>query len=101
PRRIAFELGERREPGDREHPWLQAARSRDLPPARRQIAGDVAGIRFGADHLDGDDRLEHDGPGFLDRVEERLLAGGDERDLFRIDWVMLAVVDDHADILQW
>ena len=47
-----------------------------------------------------DDRLQHDRPRLLDRVEERLLAGGDERDFLRVDRMMLAVVDDHAHVLQ-
>ena len=47
-----------------------------------------------------DDRLEHLRPRLADRVEEGLLAGGDERDFLAVDGVVLAVVDDHAHVLE-
>ena len=79
---------------------MQAARAGHLAAPRRQVAGDVAGVALGTDDLDADDRLQHDRPRLLDRVEERLLAGGDERDFLRVDRVVLAVVDDDAHVLQ-
>ena len=57
-------------------------------------------LRLGRDDLDVDDRLEHDRPRLDDRVEERLAPGGDERDFLGVDRVVLAVVDDHAHVLQ-
>ena len=54
----------------------------------------------GRGDLDVDDRLEHDRPRLAERVEERLAAGGDERDLLGVDRVVLAVVDDDAHVLQ-
>ena len=39
------------------------------------------------------------GRALRDRVEEGLLAGGDERDFLAVDRVVLAVVDDHAHVL--
>ena len=55
---------------------------------------------FGRVDLQVDDRLEHLRPRLGDRVQERLLAGGDERDFLAVDRVVLAVVDDHAHVLQ-
>src|SRR5690606_36024963 len=37
--------------------------------------------------------------GLADGIEERLLAGGDEGDLLAVDRVVLAVIDDHPDVL--
>jgi hypothetical protein len=78
-----------------------AARAcRDLTAARRQVAAmspvfvsgqTISTLTIGSSTI---------GPRLLDRVEERLLARGDERDFLGIDRMMLAVVNDHAHVLQ-
>ena len=71
-----------------------------MAAVRGELAGDVAHLVVGRGDLDVDDRLEHDRPRLGDRVEECLAPGGDERDVLRIDRVVLAVVDDDAHVLQ-
>ena len=83
---------------------ISPPRSESVPLMRARLpsepAGDVAHVRVGHEHVEVDDRLEHLRLGLRDRVEKRFLAGGDERDFLRIDRVVLAVVDDHAHVLQ-
>ena len=75
-------------------------RALDLAAVAGELAGDVAHAVLGRDDLHVHDRLEHDRPRLGERVEERLASGGDERDLLRVDRVVLAVVDGDAHVLQ-
>ena len=98
-RRIAFQFGQR---DLRLHHDLAAAHrvgAVDPGALGRQAAADVAHVRLGDGDLEVDDGFEHLRTGLEDGVEEGLLAGGDERDLLAVDRMVLAIVDDHPDVL--
>jgi hypothetical protein len=64
-----------------------------------EIAGDVTNRSRGRGDLHANHRFENDGVRLLNRVEERLAAGGYEGHLLRIHRVMLAVEHRDANIL--
>ena len=64
-----------------------------------QVARDIAHVLCGDGDFYIDDRLEQDGFCLVQSVDERTLARGTERDLFRVDGVMFAVIDRNGDVL--
>src|SRR5439155_10835456 len=79
---------------------LQRPGSGHLAAPAGQIAGNVAHICFGTQDFETDDRLEHDWFRLFDRVEEGLAPRSDERDFLRVHWMMFAVIDDDAHVLE-
>jgi hypothetical protein len=73
-------------------PWM-----RPRLPERSPVMMPI--VVFGDGDFHVDDGFEKHGAGFGDGVAEGPFAGGFEGDFFAVDRMVLAVVDDHADIL--
>src|SRR5690606_23365116 len=98
-RLILAELGERNLGGDARLPARQRVVAVDAAPDAGEVARDLADTVARRRDLELRDRLEDDRSRLRDRVEEGPPARLDERDLFRVDRMVLAVVDRDSHIL--
>ena len=80
-------------PGIMSVPWMRPRR-----PDRSEEMSPIMSV--GTVISSCHERFEQHGLGLLDGIDERLAAGGDERDLLGVHRVVLAVVDLDLDVLQ-
>src|SRR5690606_13274172 len=96
---VAVEFGERDLGPDHDVAVARGVGAVDARTLAGKAGVDVSHVRLGRLHLQGDDGLEHLGPGLGDRIQERLAAGGDEGDFLAVHRVVLAVVHGDAHVL--